>query len=59
VGGRLRFDKSNHQAIYGTNPKETLMGQLLQWQDGKRVCIWPPQIASGEYKLPPWMKSAK
>ena len=59
AGGRLRFDKTNHQAIYGTNPKETLMGQLLQWQDGKRVCIWPQEIASGEYKLPPWVKAAK
>lgn len=59
VGGRLRFDKSNHQAIYGTDPKESLMPQLLQWQDGKRVCIWPPKIATGEYKLPPWMKPVK
>lgn len=56
AGGRLRFDKTNHQAIYGTDPKETLLGQQLQWQDGKRVCIWPPKIAVGEYKLPPWMK---
>ncbi len=59
AGGRLRFDKTNHQAIYGTDPKEALMPQLLQWQDGKRVCIWPPKIASGEYKLPPWVKPAK
>jgi branched-chain amino acid transport system substrate-binding protein len=59
AGGRLKFDQTNHQAIYGTNPKETLMGQLLQWQDGKRICIWPQQIASGEYKLPPWVKPAK
>ena len=59
IGGRLKFDKANHQAIYGTNPKETLMAQLLQWQDGKRVCIWPSQIASGEYKLPPWVKPVK
>ncbi|MBM4323640.1 MAG: ABC transporter substrate-binding protein [Deltaproteobacteria bacterium] len=59
VGGRLRFDMTNHQAIYGTDPKETLLGQTLQWQDGKRVCIWPKEIASGEYKLPPWVKSAK
>jgi branched-chain amino acid transport system substrate-binding protein len=59
IGGRLKFDKTNHQAIYGTNPKETLMAQLLQWQDGKRVCIWPSQIASGEYKLPPWVKPVK
>ncbi len=59
AGGRLRFDKTNHQAIYGNNPKEMLLGQLLQWQDGKRVCIWPKEIASGEYKLPPWVKSVK
>jgi len=56
AGGRLRFDKASHQAIYGDDPKETLVGQQLQWQDGKRVCIWPPKIAVGEYKLPPWMK---
>ncbi len=56
VSGRLRFDKQSHQAIYGTNPKETLVGQYLQWQDGKRVTIWPAEIASGKYQLPPWMK---
>jgi branched-chain amino acid transport system substrate-binding protein len=56
IGGRLRFDKSNHQAIYGDDPKETLVGQQLQWQDGKRVTIWPPKIATGEFKLPLWMK---
>lgn len=59
VGGRLRFDKTNHQAIYGTDPNESLVPQILQWQDGKRVCIWPPKIANGEFKLPPWVKSAK
>ena len=56
IGGRLRFDKTNHQAVYGDDPKETLVGQQLQWQDGKRVTIWPPKIATGEFKLPPWMK---
>jgi len=56
VSGRLRFDKSNHQAIYGTDPNETLVGQYLQWQDGKRVSVWPSKIASGAYQLPPWMK---
>lgn len=56
AGGRLRFDKANHQAIYGPDPKETLVPQSLQWQDGKRVCVWPPKIATGEFKLPPWMK---
>ncbi len=55
-GGRMRFDKTNHQAIYGFDPKEALVGQALQWQDGKRVTIWPPKIANGQFKLPPWMK---
>jgi branched-chain amino acid transport system substrate-binding protein len=45
-GGRMRFDKGNHQAIYGSDPKETLVGQALQWQDGKRVTVWPPKIAT-------------
>ncbi len=59
VSGRLRFDKTNHQAIYGTNPKETLVGNYMQWQNGKRVAIWPQQIAIGEFKLPPWVMPAK
>lgn len=59
IGGRLKIDKSNHQAIYGADPKETLVAQILQWQDEKRVGIWPPKIASGDFKLPPWVKSAK
>ena len=56
AGGRLRFDKTSHQAIYGNDPKKTLLGHQMQWQDGKRVCIWPPKIAVGEFQLPPWIK---
>jgi len=56
AGGRLRFDKTNHQAIYGPDPEKTLVAQSLQWQDGKRVCVWPPKIATGAFKVPPWMK---
>jgi branched-chain amino acid transport system substrate-binding protein len=56
VGGRLRFDKTNHQAIYGDDPKESLLAQIFQWQDGKRVTIWPKKIAIGKIQLPPWMK---
>jgi len=59
IGGRLRFDKTNHQAIYGVSPKETLVSQTMQWQDGKRMSIWPPAITVGEFKLPPWVKPAK
>jgi branched-chain amino acid transport system substrate-binding protein len=56
ISGRLRIDKSNHQAIYGDNPKETLLCQFFQWQDGKRVCPWPKLISTGKIQVPPWMK---
>lgn len=55
VGGRLTFGE-DHQAQYGTNPDEVLVGQWLQWQDGKRVCIYPEAAATGEIQLPPWMQ---
>ncbi len=56
ISGRLRFDKSNHQAIYGDNPKETLLCQFFQWQDGKRISAWPKSISTGKIQIPPWMK---
>lgn len=56
AGGRLRFDKTNHNAIYGEDPKEVRVGSFLQWQDGKRVVVHPPAIAVGKIKLPPGVK---
>lgn len=56
TGGLLKFDPTNHQALYGTDPDEALVGQWLQWQDGKRVCIYPPTAALAEIELPPWMQ---
>jgi branched-chain amino acid transport system substrate-binding protein len=56
ISGRLRFDKSNHQAIYGDNPKETLLCQFFQWQNGKRISAWPKSISTGKIQIPPWMK---
>jgi branched-chain amino acid transport system substrate-binding protein len=56
ISGRLRFDKSNHQAIYGDNPKEALLSQFFQWQNGKRVSAWPRAITTGKIQIPPWMK---
>jgi branched-chain amino acid transport system substrate-binding protein len=55
VRGTIRFDK-NHQIIYGYNPKDSVLGCWVQWQDGKRVQIFPEVAAMGEMKLPPWMK---
>jgi branched-chain amino acid transport system substrate-binding protein len=56
VYGRMRFDPKSHRLIFSLNPKEGAVGNVFQWQDGKRVSIFPPAIATGEAKLPPWMK---
>jgi branched-chain amino acid transport system substrate-binding protein len=55
VYGRLRFDPKNHQVIPATDPKEGAVGSILQWQDGKRVVVYPKSIAKGTIELPPWM----
>ena len=54
VYGRLRFDKS-HQVIPATDPKEGAVGSILQWQNGKRIVVYPKSIATGSIQLPPWM----
>ena len=56
VYGRLRFDPKSHQVIPSNDPKEGAVGSILQWQDGKRVVVYPKSIAKGEILLPPWMK---
>ena len=55
VYGRLRFDPKSHQVIPANDPKEGAVGSILQWQDGKRVVVYPKSIAKGEIQLPPWM----
>jgi len=55
VYGRLRFDPKSHQVIVALDPKEGAVGSILQWQDGKRVVVYPKSIAKGEILLPPWM----
>ncbi len=55
VRGTIRFDK-NHQIIYGYDPKASVLGCWIQWQDGKRVCIFPEAAATGTIKMPPWLK---
>ena len=56
VYGRIRFDPKNHQIIPSFDPKEGAVGSIVQWQDGKRVVVFPKSIAAGEILLPPWMK---
>ncbi len=55
VYGRLRFTPKGHQVIFADNPKDGAVGSILQWQDGKRVVVFPKSIAKGSILLPPWM----
>jgi branched-chain amino acid transport system substrate-binding protein len=59
VYGRLRFSPKGHQVIPSFDPKEGAVGSIFQWQDGKRVVVFPKSIAKGQIELPPWMKPAK
>ncbi len=55
VRGTIRFDE-NHQVIYGYDPKNSVLGCWVQWQNGERVQIFPEVAAMAEVKLPPWIK---
>jgi len=55
VYGRTRFDPKSHQVIPSLDPKDGAVGSILQWQDGKRIVVFPKSIAVGSIKLPPWM----
>ncbi len=55
VRGTIRFDK-NHQIVYGYDPKASVLGCWVQWQEGKRVQIFPEIAATGKIKMPPWLK---
>jgi branched-chain amino acid transport system substrate-binding protein len=54
--GRIRFDPKCHDIIRKLDPEEGALGCWFQWQDGKRVAVFPPKVAIGTIKLPPWLK---
>jgi len=56
VYGRIRFDPKSHQVIPALDPEEGAVGTILQWQDGKRIVVYPESIATGDILLPPWME---
>jgi len=53
--GRLRFNK-DHIIVFDSNPEETGVCVVFQWQNGKRVPIYPAFLAEAKVALPPWMK---
>jgi branched-chain amino acid transport system substrate-binding protein len=56
VRGTARFDQ-NHQIINGYDPETSTLGNWIQWQDGKRITVFPHVGTGdvGEVKLPPVM----
>jgi len=56
VYGRMRFDPKTHQIIPATDPKEGAIGSVFQWQNGKRVVVWPDAGATGKIQVPEWFK---
>ena len=56
VYGRMKFDPKTHQIIPSLDPKVGAVTGIIQWQNGKRVQIFPPATAEGKVMLPPWMK---
>ncbi len=56
VYGRIRFDPKSHQVIPSLEPGKGAVGSIVQWQAGKRIVVFPKSIATGNIKLPPWMK---
>ena len=59
VYGKIAFDPKSHQVIPSYNPKEGAVGTWFQWQEGKRVVIWPSTIAVGKIGIPPGVTPAK
>jgi branched-chain amino acid transport system substrate-binding protein len=55
--GRVQFygkdDQFTHSIKYG---KGLITGLMLQWQDGKQVAVWPPEVAKGKLKFPSFIK---
>jgi branched-chain amino acid transport system substrate-binding protein len=56
--GRVRFGK-DHQVVFGLDPKETATAAVYQWQDGKRVIVFPEALAEAKIQLPAGLKAAR
>jgi branched-chain amino acid transport system substrate-binding protein len=47
------FDQKNHTAQYGPDRIPIPTAQI---RDGRNVIIWPPNVVTGKYEVPRWMK---
>jgi branched-chain amino acid transport system substrate-binding protein len=55
IMGRIRFDPRSHQVIEKLDPNEGVISMWSQWQNGKRIPVFPPKIASRVIPTP-WGK---
>jgi branched-chain amino acid transport system substrate-binding protein len=55
--GRIQFLPKGDPHVHGlrTGPG-TITGLIMQWQNGKQVCVWPPQLASAKLSFPNFVK---
>ena len=53
--GRIRYDEG-HQLVFGSDPRVTALGAGMQWRKGKRVVIFPENVAEAKIEKPAWMK---
>jgi branched-chain amino acid transport system substrate-binding protein len=52
VAGIMEFDE-NHDVKAGGKNMNLL---FAQWQDkGNRVVLWPKELRTGKFMMPPWM----
>ncbi len=56
ISGRIRISKEDHNLIFDEDPRRGYICNVFQWQNGKRVPVYPPVIAEGKILLPSWMK---
>lgn len=59
VYGKIAFDPKTHQVIPSYDPKQGAVGTWFQWQDGKRVVVFPNTIAVGKIRIPPVLAQGK
>ena len=55
ASGRVRFGE-DHQIIFGNDPEETAVWTIFQWQDGKRVTVYPENLADAPVRFPHWIE---
>lgn len=58
VYGRMKFTENN-EIIFTPDfdPNKGAVGTVVQWQNGKRITVFPESIKVGDMVLPPWFNA--